>query len=428
MLNQGGGRSAQPQAPLLTPRRGEAPPQAPTWRTYLGIIGLLLLLVVGLVGGIIWYNAKQLSDLMVADAERKMDQTGDKVTERIRLLFDPIYAIVGLSAHVHELTAPIDPEKAQTGAYQGLFLMLRGLRIYPQIMSIFVGFENGDFFMATHLAGEDAVKRHAALGAPAEAVFAAEIIVAGADGKRLVRWFFLDDDGNVIASRQATAAEFDPTKRPWYEAARKSENVEHTDLYVFAASGEPGFTVSRRFGTPVRGVFGADLAATDIVHFLRDQRVTPSSAAFIFTRAGEAIAVPDEARMRAIIKSFNSELMIPPPKIADLGDPLLMEVSAQYKPGGTQYYDVKGRRYIGKVIEIPQRYGRDQLLAVMVPLDEIEKPIIKMRNDALFRSIIILLLVLPLYATLVIGLIDRRLGRRASGRRRFVGEDEQEIA
>jgi hypothetical protein len=57
--------------------------------------------------------------------------------------------------------------------------------------------------------------------------------------------------------------------------------------------------------------------------------------------------------------------------------------------------------YVGRVVEIPPRYGRDQLLAVMVPIDEIERPVIEARNEAMVRSILILLLILPLYATLV---------------------------
>ena len=65
------------------------------------------------------------------------------------------------------------------------------------------------------------------------------------------------------------------------------------------------------------------------------------------------------------------------------------------------------------MIEIPPQYGKDQLLAVMVPLQEIERPIIEMRNETLFRSILILIFVLPLYATLVVVWIDRRLGRHA---------------
>jgi hypothetical protein len=47
-------------------------------------------------------------------------------------------------------------------------------------------------------------------------------------------------------------------------------------------------------------------------------------------------------------------------------------------------------------------------------VDEIEQPVIAARNNALFRSLVILVLVLTLYATLIIGWIDRRLGRRAA--------------
>jgi hypothetical protein len=65
------------------------------------------------------------------------------------------------------------------------------------------------------------------------------------------------------------------------------------------------------------------------------------------------------------------------------------------------------------VVEIPPRYGRDQLLAIMVPVDEIEKPIAEIRNQTLLYSIAFLVLALPLYVTLVVAWIDRRLEGRA---------------
>jgi hypothetical protein len=69
---------------------------------------------------------------------------------------------------------------------------------------------------------------------------------------------------------------------------------------------------------------------------------------------------------------------------------------------GTRTYDVAGRAYIGRVVDLPPRYGRDQLLAIMVPIDEIEKPISAIRNQTLFYSISFLVLALPLYMTLVV--------------------------
>jgi hypothetical protein len=46
----------------------------------------------------------------------------------------------------------------------------------------------------------------------------------------------------------------------------------------------------------------------------------------------------------------------------------------------------------------------------LVPIDEIERPIIELRNPMLFYSTVFLGFVLPLYATLIVAWIDRSLG------------------
>src|SRR3984893_6508463 len=62
--------------------------------------------------------------------------------------------------------------------------------------------------------------------------------------------------------------------------------------------------------------------------------------------------------------------------------------------------------YTGRIGEIVARYGRDQLLAIAVPIDEIQRPIIELRNRTLFYSIAVLVFVLPLYVTLIVVWID----------------------
>jgi hypothetical protein len=71
--------------------------------------------------------------------------------------------------------------------------------------------------------------------------------------------------------------------------------VQRSDLYIFASNNEPGFSLSRRFTAAMPGVLGADLAASDLSHFLSKQRVTPTSVSFIFTRSGEIVAFPDQS-------------------------------------------------------------------------------------------------------------------------------------
>ena len=62
--------------------------------------------------------------------------------------------------------------------------------------------------------------------------------------------------------------------------------------------------------------------------------------------------------------------------------------------------------YIGRIVEIVARYGRDQLLAIAVPIDEIQRPIIELRNRTLFYSIAFAVFVLTALCD-----ADRRLDR-----------------
>jgi hypothetical protein len=250
---------------------------------------------------------------------------------------------------VPELTSPTIKDDPHA-----MSLTLRVLRIYPQILSLYVGFDDGDFFMVTHIAGENSTELRAALHAPETAAFANEIVSAGADGERSTQWVVLDEDGGIVSRSDPAPADFDPRQRPWYDLAKRSEAVERSDLYIFATSGEPGFTLSRSFKGATPGVMGADLAAIDLAHYLRDQRITATRTAFIFTKTGEVIALPDASRITKAIRA-DGQMLVMPPKIGYLNDPIIAGLVAAYEDGrmsGTRIYDVAGRTYVGRVVEI----------------------------------------------------------------------------
>ena len=167
-------------------------------------------MVVALAGGIIWYNSKKANQLAIAGTERMMLVAGQNVSNRIKLLYDPMYAIVGIALLVPQLISPAIKEDPHATS-----LLMRVLRIYPQILSLYVGFDNGEFFMVTHIAGENSAKLRDALGAPAGAAFANEIISAETAGDRKTRWVFLSEDGTVVRRLDPAPAEFDPRPRPW---------------------------------------------------------------------------------------------------------------------------------------------------------------------------------------------------------------------
>ena len=117
--------------------------------------------------------------------------------------------------------------------------------------------------------------------------------------------------------------------------------------------------------------------------------------------------------MAAIVPQ-GGDIMVALPQLSDLKDPVATGLFATYWENGTPgnlVYDVADRSYIGRVIEIPARYGRDQLLGIAVPIDEVEQPAIALRNQTLFYSIAFLVFAVPIYVTLIVFWIDRRLGR-----------------
>jgi adenylate cyclase len=375
----------------------------------LGITAVLVLIVVALAGGIIWYNMRKSNELMLAAAERQMVETGEKISDRIKLLYDPLYAIVGIASQVPEIKTPLDGN-----GHPPMAMLLRVLRFYPQILSLYVGLENGDYFGVTHIAGESRARFRDAFKAPENAAFATKIITSGKDGARVERWVFLDDDGVEVGRSDDMPPEFDPRQRPWYGPALHSDHVEASDLYIFVLNHEPGFTLSRRFRAATPGVFGADMTETDLSDFVGKQRITPGSLSFIFTRSGGIVAYPDQARVAGLLQ-HRGEAVPALPQLSELKDPAAAGLFAAYRESGATgnfVYDVAGRSYIGRVVEIPARYGHDQLLGIAVPIDEIEEPVIALRNQTLLYSIAFLAFTLPLYVTLIVFWIDRRLGRR----------------
>jgi adenylate cyclase len=389
------------------------------WPTYFGITALLVLIVVVLAGGIIWYNSRKSTELMVAAAERQMVETGEKVSDRIRLLYDPMYAIVAIASQAPNIKALLTDN-----AHPGMSILLRTLRFYPQILSLYAGFDDGSLFGVDYIGGESRARFRSFFKAPDNAAFWNRIITPREDGVRVERWVFLDDDGVEIGHHDVGATDYDPRARPWYGPALHSNHVEMSDLYIFIQNNEPGFTLSRSFHAAPSGVFAADLAAMDLSDFVNKQRITPGSLSFIFTRSGEIVAYPDPSRM-APIKPHEGETVVALPKLSELKDPVADGLFAAYRENSTPgnfMYAVAGRSYIGRVVEIPARYGRDQLLGIAVPLDEIEHPVIDLRNQTLFYSIAFLVFALPLYVTLVVFWIDRRLGRRTSPFR--IAEDD----
>ena len=179
------------------------------WPAYFGIIALLVLIVMALAGGIIWYNLRKSTELMLASAEREMVETGEKISDRIKLLYDPL-----ICDRRHRLSGGRDQDTAQRQWPPSDGDAAEGAALLPADPVVICRPRERRFFGVTHIAGESRARFRGAFKAPKNAAFANKIVTSGKDGARVERWVFLDDDGVEVGRSDDMPPEFDPRQRP----------------------------------------------------------------------------------------------------------------------------------------------------------------------------------------------------------------------
>jgi hypothetical protein len=371
---------------------------------YAGVGIVFLVLVVGLIGGIAWYNFKKMTELSLIATDRLIAEMSDKIIERIERFYDPMIAIVAISARTPNIAEMMTLEP------KALQFITRGLTTYPQIFSLYLGDDEGGFYMISRARSASSAGVEQNLLPPPDAAYAVERIRPVAGGSRAAEWIFLGADGRVIEQRPAVATEYDPRTRPWYGSARESDRVERTAPYLFAASKEVGVTLSRRADT-IPAVYGADLILSELSLFLAEQRITPLTEVLVFNRAGEITAHPKGVQ---VVASQDGGTRLVLGKLADRGHPALTALQENFAKepwSGTKQFDTDNGAYLVTVTPVPDRYGAGEFLATLVPLDEVLAPISRIKQQTLFYSVALLLMALPLYIVLVFLLIDRRIGR-----------------
>ena len=142
--------------------------------------------------------------------------------------------------------------------------------------------------------------------------------------------------------------------------------------------------------------------------------MTPTSRVFVFNGDGTIVAYPEGS---GAVKVADGLPIAPGTAIAGIGDPVLSGLYDHFRTngatsGGTISYQAGDREYLARITPIPERYGQNEFLAVTVPVDEIVAPINAIRTQTLVYSCLFLVLTLPLYCTLLVAWIDRRLGRQ----------------
>ncbi|MEB0182840.1 hypothetical protein QN366_22650, partial [Pseudomonas sp. CCC3.2] len=216
---------------------------------HISLMFTVLLLFTGVVLGI--FNYRQTSQIILSSSETLFSAIAQDVEADINRTYQPIRQLLSLLA-AYDLNYATTLE-------QRLALLkpfTQALQDDPNLASLYLGYNNGDFFMVRPLRTDTAKQ---SVQSPANASYQVWSIehITGNPLPRSQSLFF-DAALHLINKHENPKERFDPRDREWFKRAREGTDQITTEPYVFFSSHVLGTTLARRSGTD--SVIAADLS------------------------------------------------------------------------------------------------------------------------------------------------------------------------
>ena len=340
-----------------------------------------LLLVIGLA--LITFNYIETRKIAILGADDLLERTSLHLQTSIAELYVPAQNLVDvLSKAVSAEETDLEDRLAD------LPLFAEPLLRNPTISAVFVGYENGDFFLVT-----SALSRGRKVPeAPPEAVFVAQSIDDERGGSANYELYFFDENLELLGRGEMDREGYDPRQREWYKAAIATDQLTPSAFYLFFTTRQVGITMARRLPDG-SGVVGADLALGELEEGLEQLRVTPSSRLAILDRQGAVIALSDPEEGMFHVDQGEAEL-VAMPRLSDLEDSVYRSLGEAVEAGmesGRHELEISGETWVVSLSPLPTRSGDGVSLAVVIPRDELLADAIRVRNQSTLISLGLLL-------------------------------------
>ena len=265
-----------------------AKPSFSRMRLRVGIAVVFLLVMLPLTSGMVGILYRQNSELAYDMAEAAMDRATDDVVAAVQALLGPIARAVDMTvaygkAQGEDLRQP-----------QAMRPLVEVLDQVPDLYSIYFGIaRDGAFYQAARL--PPGIKAFGPNGRPPPegARFSIRRLDASS-GAMKDSYIYLAKWGDVVGVERGPV-QYDPRKRPWYDAASRTAGLANSGVYIFSGTGRPGLTLSKQLTTDDGerlGVVGADLSLDALGRFLASRRVGRSGIVFILDEDGRLIGHP----------------------------------------------------------------------------------------------------------------------------------------
>lgn len=305
-------------------RRFGTPRPRRSYSLHFSIGTLFSTLIVVLGAALILHGFERHRALALDAAAELFGEIARGVAGDAAALYAPIEALIEQTARLNVGSgASIDELPLSVGYFA------EALVSHPQLDAIYVGFDDGDFFLVRQAPAGSAA--HAALAAPEGTAFVVQRVERDRFEQPLYVTSFVDEALEPIAVVDDLVTGFDPRTRPWYRDADAIDGTVVTDFYRFFTSGEIGATLARR----ARGgnaVIGADVRLETISESLRSPSLPTEAEVVVFTADGELVGYDDaawlERRTRRAMRGQRRS-----PEVGDIGQPELDALFERFVAG-----------------------------------------------------------------------------------------------
>ncbi|GHD55313.1 HD domain-containing phosphohydrolase [Jeongeupia chitinilytica] len=337
-----------PASSIATPRRSSYP-----LHVHIAYLFVALITCYALVNT--FYQYRSTRQMLLTATESLFGQIGSQTVRTVESIYSPALTVVDLMAQQHLMYAFSLDERLESLAY-----LAEALQSQPSLSAVYIGYENGDFFLVRKLTG--APLFGAAQPLPPGTAFLVQSLSDG-DGEFL----YYRRDLTLIEKRFAPGYRFDPRTRPWYQSAIGKPAHQISDPYLFFTTREVGTTLSRRTANG-RCVVGADITLAVLDDVLGKEKMTPHAVLSVVDGKGNVIAASGgQALMRSAGDHEVRQARLP-----ELKQPVLERLfDPSFERGNARTLEVGGQEWLGYTAPIPLRSGNSLFLAVAAPQGEL---------------------------------------------------------
>lgn len=349
-------------------------------------LGMLILAIT-----LVAQSYRGMEQAKVTAAAATARQLALSVDDRINAITQPPATALALLRH-----DPLTQSSTLAQRLQRLPVIADVLTSSDIVSAVYAGYDNGDFFLFRKIRSSGSLQFP---DAPANSRYLLQSLEYQGKVREGV-WQFYNRDLELLERRSLPDYDYDPRKRPWYQAARAGDSLQLSAPYVFFTTQETGLTLSQRAASAPGTVLGVDVTVTDLGSQLAELKQTPGSRLAIVSASGELLADADG----------NTE-----------PDTVIRQV---LEPGANREirrFQQQGRDWYGMAEQLGTLPDEALSVVVAIPSDELLADVwaALARQTAIAGAIALLLLILGWFMGRQVGKPLERLTDRVSSLSRF---------